>query len=54
MYNKKAYAASRRKGFRSGLEEKVQNKLKENGVHATYESLKIEWEDLAYRKYTPD
>ena len=54
MYSKKSYAASRRRGFRSGLEEKVQSKLKEKGVNATYESLKIEWEDLAYRKYTPD
>ena len=54
MFNGKAYAAARRRGVRSGLEKKIQDKLKEQGVKAKYEPLKIEWEDLAYRKYTPD
>ena len=54
MFNGKSYAAARRRGVRSGLERKIQEQLKEQGVKAKYEPLKIEWEDLAYRKYTPD
>lgn len=54
MFNGKAYAAARRRGVRSGLERKIQEQFKEQGVKAKYEPLKIEWEDLAYRKYTPD
>ena len=54
MFNGKSYAAARRRGVRSGLEKKIQEQLKEPGVKAKYEPLKIEWEDLAYRKYTPD
>lgn len=42
------------RGYRSGLESKVNEQLKNTGVSFTYETLKIEWEDLAYRKYTPD
>tara|TARA_R100001082_G_C4284708_1_gene125480 strand:+ start:90 stop:536 length:447 start_codon:yes stop_codon:yes gene_type:complete len=42
------------RGYRSGLENKVNEQLKKEGVTFSYETLKIEWEDLAYRKYTPD
>jgi|SRR6056300_1712650 hypothetical protein len=43
-----------RHGYRSGLENKVLDSLKERKCNAKYECLKIEWEDLKYRKYTPD
>ena len=54
MFNAKSFAASKRHGYRSGLEFKVQKDLQSKGVVAKYEPLKIEWEDLSYRKYTPD
>lgn len=41
-------------GYRSGLEHTVLNSLKERKCKAQYECLKIEWEDLQYRSYTPD
>jgi len=41
-------------GYRSGLEDAVRKSLKEQKCNARYECLKIEWEDLKYRKYTPD
>jgi len=41
-------------GYRSGLEHKISIYLKEKKCQYTYESIKIEWEDLAYRTYTPD
>jgi hypothetical protein len=41
-------------GYRSGLENTVLNSLKNRNCSAQYECLKIEWEDLAYRTYTPD
>ena len=43
-----------KQGYRSGLEIKVKDYLRERKVRFKYESLKIEWEDLAYRHYTPD
>lgn len=52
MYNK--FAAARKKGYRSGLEIKIQEQLKSLGVSFKYEKVKVEWEDLKYRKYTPD
>ena len=54
MYKSNAYAAARKKGYRSGLEVKLQEYFKEKGIEAKYESLKINWEDIRYRKYTPD
>jgi len=55
MYNSKSYRAARKNGYRSGLEETVNDSLRKRGVKNTkYESMKIEWEDLAYRTYTPD
>ena len=52
-----AYSATqiaRKNGYRSGLEDKVAEYLKDNSVTFLYEKIKIEWEDLAYRTYTPD
>lgn len=46
--------AAIKKGYRSGLEHTVLNSLKDRNCNAQYECLKIEWEDLAYRTYTPD
>ncbi len=54
MYTNKAYASARKKGYRSGLEVKLQEYFKEIGIDAKYESFKIDWEDVRYRKYTPD
>jgi hypothetical protein len=53
-YMSKAYRAARKYGYRSGLEKTICDKLTENKVKYAYETLKIEWEDLAYRTYTPD
>ena len=41
-------------GYRSGLEYKIATYLKDNKIKFLYEKVKIEWEDLAYRTYTPD
>ena len=41
-------------GYRSGLEHKVSMALDMIKYNYEYESIKIEWEDLAYRTYTPD
>ena len=53
-FNKKNFMPAHTKGYRSGLEAKVQADLEEASVDAEYESIKIEWEDLCYRRYTPD
>ncbi len=53
-FSKKQWGAGKKRGYRSGLEQKVQDQLKELKVDYRYEDLKIEWEDLSYRKYTPD
>jgi hypothetical protein len=45
---------ARKYGYRSGLEIKISDLLKEQRVKFKYEPFKIEWEDLAYRTYTPD
>lgn len=50
----KQFRAARKYGYRSGLELKVAQDLDEQGVQYLYEKVKIEWEDLAYRTYTPD
>jgi len=50
----KQFKAARKYGYRSGLEVKISDYLKERDVDFGYESVKIEWEDLAYRTYTPD
>ena len=41
-------------GYRSGLEYKLSQYLESLKHVYEYESIKIEWEDLAYRTYTPD
>ena len=50
----RAYRNALKHGYRSGLEHKISLYLKENKCKFTYETVKIEWEDLAYRTYTPD
>ena len=50
----KQFRAARKHGYRSGLELKIAQELDEQGVAYLYEKVKIEWEDLAYRTYTPD
>ena len=40
--------------YRSGLERDVSDYLKHHQKEVRYEKLKIEWEDLRYRTYTPD
>ena len=40
--------------YRSGLEREVAAYLKDKQRMVRYEVLKIEWEDLRYRTYTPD
>ena len=41
-------------GYRSGLEHAISLYLKKLKHKYDYESIKIEWEDLSYRTYTPD
>ena len=41
-------------GYRSGLEHTISTYLTERNVIFKYEDIQIEWEDLAYRTYTPD
>ena len=50
----KKFKAARKYGYRSGLEVKLSDYLKELKIDFGYECIKIEWEDLAYRTYTPD
>ena len=50
----KKFRAARKYGHRSGLEVKLSDYLKELRIDFGYECIKIEWEDLAYRTYTPD
>lgn len=40
--------------YRSGLEKEAAAFLKDRQKKVVYEQLKIEWEDLRYRTYTPD
>ena len=52
-----AYSArqiARKNGYRSGLEHKLSLYLKSLKYKFAYETIKIEWQDLAYRTYTPD
>lgn len=51
---KDRYRKARALGYRSGLEVKIANLLKEAAIPHRYEKVKIEWEDLMYRTYTPD
>jgi len=49
---RKRRSSSRR--YRSGLESDIAEYLKDKQNQVRYERLKIEWEDLRYRTYTPD
>lgn len=40
--------------YRSGLEKEAAAFLSERQQQVLYEKLKVEWEDLRYRTYTPD
>ena len=40
--------------YRSGLEKEVAAYLRNTQKKVRYEVLKVEWEDLRYRTYTPD
>jgi len=42
------------RAYRSGLEVEAAAYLKDRQKKVAYEELKIEWEDLKYRTYTPD
>ena len=48
------FIAARKHGYRSGLELKVSQYLDNYRIKYKYEAIKIEWEYLAYRTYTPD
>jgi len=50
----KAYRDALRHGYKSGLEFKISMALDTIRYQYDYESIKIEWEDLTYRTYTPD
>ena len=52
--SKKQRKAALKYGYRSGLEASIQEQLLELNVPVKYEQVKIEWEDLMYRTYTPD
>ena len=52
--NGKQFKAALKYGYRSGLEIKVRDWLVEHKIPVKYEAVKIEWEDLMYRTYTPD
>ena len=54
MYSSTRYKTARKLGYRSGLEVKLSEFLTALKVDYIYEGIKIEWEDLAYRTYTPD
>ena len=43
-----------KRAYRSGLEEEAAAFLRTRQKKVEYEKLKIEWEDLKYRTYTPD
>ena len=53
MYHK-SWRTARKYGYRSGLELVISDKLKSDRRKFRYEEIKIEWEDVSYRTYTPD
>ncbi len=50
----KQFSAAMKHGYRSGLEVRTSEYLVEHNIKFRYEQVKIEWEDLMYRTYTPD
>lgn len=51
---KDRFRKARALGYRSGLEVKIARLLDESDIPYRYEKVKVEWEDLMYRTYTPD
>ena len=45
---------ARKYGYRSNLEMVISDKLKSDRRKFRYEEIKIEWEDVSYRTYTPE
>lgn len=41
-------------GYRSGLEDDIAKDLKDRGVNFEYERLKVQWQLLENKTYTPD
>ena len=41
-------------GYRGTLEHGIVSELEDNNIKFQYETLKIQWEHLTYRTYTPD
>ena len=41
-------------GYRSGLEDDIAKDLKDRGVECEYEKLKVQWQLLENKTYTPD
>ena len=41
-------------GYRGGLEHSIVKDLKKRRAKFEYETLKIRWEEIMYRSYTPD
>ena len=40
--------------YRSGLEKRTAQYLRKHKVKFKYETLKIQWQDMRFRTYTPD
>tara|TARA_X000000950_G_C13416333_1_gene458265 strand:- start:39 stop:491 length:453 start_codon:yes stop_codon:yes gene_type:complete len=51
---KKRFISARKHGYSSGLEHDISIYLDSYKLKYEYEKIKIEWEDLTYRTYTPD
>ena len=50
----KLVLAAKKEGFRSVIEHKIARQIELLGNTVRYETIKIEWIDLAVRTYTPD
>ena len=50
----KLVLAAKKEGFRSVIEHKIARQIELQGNTVRYETIKIEWIDLAVRTYTPD
>ena len=46
----KQFSAAMKHGYRSGLEVRTKDYLNEHNMPFKYEEVKIEWEDLMYRR----
>jgi len=54
MYSSKFKSKYKKRSYKSGLEVGVKDQLVKENIKVNYETVKIEWQDLAYRTYTPD